>query len=92
MYKRQAEGQPEEALAEDIAYLARAWALIERNVGTVGIGRCVYEDLSLPMRAVRDLMRRDVEKVKVDSRETCEKLRTFAAQFMPCLLYTSRCV
>ena len=78
-----AEGQPEEALAEDIAYLARAWALIERNVGTVGIGRCVYEDLSLPMRAVRDLMRRDVEKVKVDSRETCEKLRTFAAQFMP---------
>jgi len=78
-----AEGQPEEALAEDVAYLARAWALIERNVGTVGIGRCVYEDLSLPMRAVRDLMRRDVEKVKVDSRETCEKLRTFAAQFMP---------
>ena len=78
-----AEGQPAEALAEDIAYLARAWALIEQNVRTVGIGRCVYEDLSLPMRAVRDLMRRDVEKVKVDSRETCEKLRTFAAKFMP---------
>ena len=28
-------------------------------------------------------MRRDVEKVKVDSRETCEKLRAFAAQYMP---------
>src|SRR3546814_19081003 len=35
------------------------------------------------MRAVRDLMRRDVEKVKVDSRETCDRLRTFAAQYMP---------
>ena len=28
-------------------------------------------------------MRRDVEKVKVDSRETCDRLRAFAAQYMP---------
>ena len=78
-----AEGQPAEALAEDIAYLGRAWALIEQNVRTAGVGHCVYEDLSLPMRAVRDLIRRDVEKVKVDSRETCDRLRAFAAQYMP---------
>src|SRR5690606_1534553 len=81
-----AEGQPAEALAEDIAYLSRAWALIEARVRDSEVGSCVYEDLSLPMRAVRDLMRRDVEKVKVDSRETCERLRTFAAQYMPALL------
>jgi ribonuclease G len=31
-------------------------------------------------------MRRDVEKVKVDSRETCERLRAFAAQYMPPLV------
>ncbi|MFZ2752037.1 MAG: ribonuclease G [Lysobacteraceae bacterium] len=78
-----AEGQPAEALAEDIAYLGRVWALIEQNVRTTAVGGCVYEDLSLPMRAVRDLIRRDVEKVKVDSRETCDRLRTFAAQYMP---------
>ena len=28
-------------------------------------------------------MRRDVEKVQVDSRETCDRLRSFAAQYMP---------
>ena len=28
-------------------------------------------------------MRRDVEKVQVDSRETCDRLQAFAAQFMP---------
>ncbi len=78
-----AEGQPAEALAEDVAYLGRVWALIEQNVRTTVVGGCVYEDLSLPMRAVRDLIRRDVEKVKVDSRETCDRLRTFAAQYMP---------
>ena len=78
-----AEGQPAEALAEDIAYLGRAWALVEQQVQQTRVGACVYEDLSLPLRAVRDLMRRDVEKVKVDSRETCERLRGFAAQYMP---------
>ena len=78
-----AEGQPAEALAEDIAYLSRAWALVEDQVRDTPVGACIYEDLSLPMRAVRDLMRRDVEKVKVDSRETCDRLRTFAAQYMP---------
>ena len=78
-----AEGQPAEALAEDLAYLGRAWALVEENSATAKVGSCVYEDLSLPLRAVRDLIRRDVEKVKVDSRETCERLREFAAQYMP---------
>jgi len=78
-----AEGQSAEALAEDVAYLGRAWALIERNSLSARVGGRVYEDLSLPLRAVRDLMRRDVEKVKVDSRETCERLREFAAQYLP---------
>ena len=32
-----------------------------------------------------DLIRRDVDKVKVDSRETCEHLREFAANYMPVL-------
>ena len=81
-----AEGQPAEALAEDIAYLSRAWALVERQAKAAKVGGCVYEDLTLPLRAVRDLMRRDVEKVKVDSRETWEKLRAFAAQYMPPLV------
>src|SRR6478672_2858830 len=78
-----AEGQPAEALAEDVAYLKRAWDLVEANSAAAKVGSCVYEDLSLPLRAVRDLIRRDVEKVKVDSRETCERLREFAAQYMP---------
>ncbi|HVQ33924.1 MAG TPA: ribonuclease G [Lysobacter sp.] len=78
-----AEGQPAEALAEDIAYLSRVWALVEHQTRDTKLGACIYEDLNLPLRAVRDLIRRDVEKVKVDSRETCDRLRVFAAQYMP---------
>ena len=78
-----AEGQPDEAIGEDIAYLGRVWWLIEERSKSARVGERVYEDLSLPMRAVRDLLRRDVDKVKVDSRETCDKLKAFAAQYMP---------
>ncbi|MGN6223574.1 ribonuclease G [Pseudoxanthomonas beigongshangi] len=80
-----AEGQPAEALAEDISYLARVWALVEQRSRDAAVGTCIYEDLTLPLRAVRDLMRRDVEKVRVDSRETSERLQAFAAKYMPVL-------
>jgi len=80
-----AEGQSAEALADDIAYLSRVWNLIEQRSRDAAVGTCIYEDLTLPLRAVRDLMRRDVEKVKVDSRETCERLQAFAAKYMPVL-------
>lgn len=80
-----AEGQTQEALAEDIAYLSRVWALVEQRSREAATGACIYEDLTLPLRAVRDLMRRDVEKVKVDSRETCDRLQAFAAKYMPVL-------
>jgi ribonuclease G len=78
-----AEGQPADALAEDVAYLGKAWHAIQAAIGPAAMGSCIYEDLSLPLRALRDLMRRDVEKVRVDSRETLERTQRFASQFMP---------
>src|SRR5688572_6118114 len=76
-----AEGQSEESLAEDVAYLGKAWEAIRAAIPPAPMGSCIYEDLSLPLRALRDLMRRDVEKVRVDSRETWERTQRFAAQF-----------
>ncbi len=80
-----AEGQPDEALAEDVAYLRRAWDVIRQASASTQVGQRIYEDLALPLRAVRDLMRKDVDKVRVDSREAFDKLSAFAAQFMPAL-------
>lgn len=78
-----AEGQPAEALAEDVAYLSRVWNVINRRSGEMTSRALLYEDLSLPLRAVRDLIRKDVDKVKVDSRETYERLQAFVAKYMP---------
>ena len=78
-----AEGQPPAALAEDVAYLRRAWEVIQTSMREVQVGQRVYEDLSLPLRAMRDRMHDAIEKVRVDSRETAERLQEFVRQFMP---------
>jgi ribonuclease G len=78
-----AEGQSAEALAEDVAYLQRAWQLIREVSAGSKVGHSIYDDLSLPLRAMRDLMSSEVDKVRVDSRETFERIQVFAAQFMP---------
>ncbi len=80
-----AEGQPAEALAEDIAYLSRVWNAVERRGREAPARSILYEDLSLPLRSVRDLIRKDVDKVKVDSNVTFAQLQAFVAKYMPVL-------
>ncbi|MCI1020582.1 ribonuclease E/G, partial [Microbacterium sp. C5A9] len=41
-----AEGQPAEALAEDIAYLSRVWHVVERRGRDGAPASIIYEDLS----------------------------------------------
>jgi len=78
-----AEGQTREALGEDVAYLGKLWRSIQEGIARTKVGERIYEELSLPLRALRDLMRGEVEKVRVDSRETLDKTVAFARQFMP---------
>ncbi len=77
------EGQSAEALAEDVAYLRKVWDTVQGQIADSRVGDRIYEDLSLPLRAVRDMMRVNIEKVRVDSRETWERCVAFAQQFMP---------
>jgi ribonuclease G len=78
-----AEGQPREALAEDIDYLGKLWATVQESMGRARVGERIYEDLDLTLRALRDLMRPSIEKVRIDSRETLERAARFVRQFMP---------
>lgn len=81
-----AEGLDASVLQEDIAYLGKVWRAVSARFPGAKEGDCVYEDLSLAVRSVRDLMRDDVEKVRIDSRETYERTLKFAKQFMPTLV------
>ena len=78
-----ADGVAEAALNDDVTYLQKVWRAVSARFANARVGDCVYEDLSLPLRSVRDHMRNDIVKVRVDSREMYERLLKFARQFMP---------
>jgi ribonuclease G len=47
------------------------------------VGACIYDDLSLPVRAMRDLMHADVEKVRIDDIQVTNQVRQFTHRFIP---------
>jgi ribonuclease G len=84
-----AEGAGEAELRADIDYLRHLWRDIgERSSGSNAGAqppRLLYQDLSLAQRVLRDMVSADTAAVRVDSRETCQKLDAFAAAYMPAL-------
>ena len=63
-----AENINEFALSADMTYLAKIWESIAEQTKVSSPGECIYEDLSLPLRALRDHMHEEVEKVRIDSK------------------------
>ncbi|MCH7694698.1 MAG: Rne/Rng family ribonuclease [Proteobacteria bacterium] len=81
-----AEGVADEAIHKDIAFLHKLWdstTIRAQNTLPPGV---VYEDLPLVMRVMRDLVHAEIEKVKIDSKETYQRLIEFAKNFIPELL------
>ncbi|HCX86416.1 MAG TPA: ribonuclease G [Gammaproteobacteria bacterium] len=67
----------------DIEFVHRSWQQIERKIASARAGELIHADLALSLRAIRDLARDDVEKIRVDSRETYALMRQFAVDLMP---------
>jgi ribonuclease G len=78
-----AEQATEEALANDIAYLRKSWAEVGNAARSASPPALLYEDLRLGQRLLRDLVSRETSRIVIDSRETYQKLATFAAEYMP---------
>lgn len=78
-----AEGIEEEAIAQDMAYLAKLWEYIQRKQKSVVVPSLIFEELPLPQRIIRDLANENTAKIQVDSREIFAKLQEFVAEFVP---------
>jgi len=78
-----AEGTDDESLRTDLEYLKKLWESIDRQVVNAKPGSVIYEDMPLVLRALRDLVDLDVEKVRIDSRENYTRALAFAQQFVP---------
>jgi ribonuclease G len=78
-----AEGADAESLRADMEYLKKLWDSIDRQVANAKPGSVINEDMPLVLRALRDLVDLDVEKVRIDSRENYKRALAFAQQFVP---------
>jgi len=78
-----AQGAAPESLREDMTYLAKLWEHVRTRVAEVTAGSVVHEDLPLTLRVLRDELARGVQRVLVDSPREYERMREFAAAFMP---------
>ena len=73
----------EDELSTDIRYLKRLWQAVQARMQAAPVGSLLHEDLALALRSMRDLVRENVEKVRIDSHETFMKARDFAIEFIP---------
>ena len=70
-------------LADDIAYLRKAWARIRDASTRLPPASLLHQDLNLLQRVLRDLTGEGTQSIKVDSREQFEALQAFGREFMP---------
>jgi len=78
-----AEGVSELELQRDISFLSKLWGALLESAETVAPGTIIHEDLPLSIRTLRDMVGPDTNVVMVDSRETFQKMRAFAARYIP---------
>lgn len=78
-----AEGVDEETLKSDVRFLIRLWHAIQDRLQTSPVRQLIHEDLPLYLRSLRDLITADVERLRIDSRESWQRLTQFAEKLIP---------
>jgi ribonuclease G len=73
----------EAELKADMDYLVCLWEAIRKKSEASSAPFLVHRELSLSLRAVRDLFSADMDRIVVDSEEEHARIRGFAAQFFP---------
>ncbi len=78
-----AEAGSEAEIQMDTEFLQRLWRSIRERIERSTAPGLIYDEPPLVLRTMRDLAAEAVEKVRIDSRETYERVVEFAHQFIP---------
>jgi ribonuclease G len=77
-----AEGAEFHELRADLIYLQRLWQGILTKSAQAKKPKLIYEDLPLYLRILRDIPNDGIEKIRVDSAETYQKMKDFAKMYV----------
>ncbi|MBZ6388277.1 MULTISPECIES: ribonuclease G [Pantoea] len=78
-----AEGIGEEELAQDAAFLKRLWTKVTERKKRNQTRCLLYGELALAQRILRDFAGAALDRIRVDSRLTCELLVEFTREYIP---------
>jgi ribonuclease G len=78
-----AEGMDKRALEADLEYTIRLWQVVKERYSKSHVKELIHEDLSLPLRVLRDMVTSDIERILVDSEEDFHSMRDFADTYLP---------
>ncbi len=78
-----AEGVNETELLSDIRFLRRVWNAVSKRMAETREIKVIYHDLVLYMRAMRDLLKPQVERIRIDDAGIYQEVMHFAREFIP---------
>lgn len=78
-----AEGAEPAMIRADMQFLHALWDSLQQRARTIPSIGIVHEDLPLVVRTMRELTGTQVERIRIDSMETCTRLIEFAGRFIP---------
>lgn len=77
------EGRSEKELIEDVSYLLKNWAVIEKKYKTAQTVEKIYEDIPLPLQIIRDHLDDNVDTVVVDDKSMQKDVYQFIKNSAP---------
>ena len=77
------EGISGEEICRDAKLLRARWRKVQEEAGETEPERLVYEDLPLPLRAMRDIINAGTQRIVVDDKDLHDALSRFLTDFIP---------
>jgi len=82
------EGTDRDKLKSEMDFMLKLWKDIETRMLSSSTPGLLYMDLSVSLRAVRDLFTMEVDRLIIDSEDEYEKIIEFVDKFAPALRYS----
>ena len=77
-----AEGVSEQSLKQDMLFLCKLWKCIKNKCQDARSIDVIYKDLPLVLRTLRDLKDDNIKRIRIDSRETCQRAVGFCKEYV----------
>ncbi len=77
------EGVSKDKIQQELFFLSNLWENIQKKYQTLSAPALLHKELSVTLRAVRDLLTKQADKLIIDSRKSYIEVLSFLDDFMP---------